>query len=242
MNSSRKFTPEELSLLTPWRLPRVGDGESDEGLAEAEKAATVVEEEVETAPRLTVEDIEAMQRQAHDEAAALGREEGRAEGYREGYEAGRLEGLAHAETEHREQGARLQAILMALDEPLSRVNDEVVDELGALAVAMARQLVRRELRTDPGQIIAVVREALSALPGSGRKVSLHLHPDDAELVRHAMSLDENEHSWRLLEDPLLTRGGCQISTENSRIDASVEKRMAAVVARAFGGEREGDLP
>jgi len=127
-----------------------------------------------------------------------------------------------------------------LNEPLLALDEQVEQELVALAVTLARQLIRRELRTDPGQIVAVVRKALAILPSNARKVSLCLHPADAELVRVAMSLDEGGQRWKIVEDPLLTRGGCRVTTETSAVDASVEKRLAAAIAKAFGGERGGD--
>jgi flagellar assembly protein FliH len=47
-------------------------------------------------------------------------------------------------------------------------------------------------------------------------------------------------AWRIVEDPLITRGGCKVDTEVSHIDATVENRLAAVIATLFGGEREHD--
>lgn len=249
MNSSKDFfTPEELAALTPWRLPSVDDdGEftrsADRGLS---SSVIVSDEELETVPRLTAQEIESMQRQAHEEAAAQGRQEGfeqgREEGYREGYEQGLKQGLAQGESAVREQVGALERIVSTLDQPLQEVDELVEQELAALAIALARQLIRRELKTDPGQIIAVVREALSVLPSNARKVSLYLHPEDAELVRSALLLDEHGQRWKLVDDPLLTRGGCRIISENSSIDATVEKRLAASIAQALGGERGGDAP
>ena len=105
---------------------------------------------------------------------------------------------------------------------------------------MAKQLVRREIKTDPGQIVAVVREALSVLPIASQNVRLHLHPEDAVLVRAALSLNEGEYAWRIVEDGLQNRGGCQLMTDSSRIDASVETRLAAIIAKVLGGERGSD--
>ncbi|MBS1211514.1 MAG: flagellar assembly protein fliH/type secretion system HrpE [Proteobacteria bacterium] len=242
MNSSRHFfTAEELAAVRPWRLPCVGDEVDAVAVNEEESSAVVVtEEEVETAPRLTAEEIEAMQKQAYEEAAAQGRDEGRQQGYREGFEQGRAQGYEQGESELREHVGKLESILTLLDQPLQEVDEQMEQELATLAIAMARQLIRRELRTDPGQIIAVVREALAVLPSSARKVSLFLHPDDAELVRATISLDETGQRWKLVDDPLLTRGGCRVISDNSVIDATVEKRLNAVIARAFGGERGGD--
>ena len=52
-------------------------------------------------------------------------------------------------------------------------------------MALARQIVRRELKTDPTQIIGIIREAIAALPVAARDVRVHLHPEDAAVVRAA---------------------------------------------------------
>lgn len=245
MNSSKEFySAEELTTVTPWRLPSV-DEEWERPRPPGQGTSEVVsEEELESLPRLTAEEIEAMQKQAYEEAAAQGQQEGyaqgREQGYREGFEQGRQEGYAQGESAVKEQIALLEQIVGTLDKPLEDLDEQVEEELTALAIALARQLVRRELKTDPGQIIAVVREALSVLPANSRKVNLYLHPEDAELVRSALSIDEHGQRWKLVDDPLLTRGGCRVISENSAIDATVETRMAAAIARALGGERGGD--
>ncbi|MDH5230194.1 MAG: FliH/SctL family protein, partial [Gammaproteobacteria bacterium] len=108
---------------------------------------------------------------------------------------------------------------------------------------VARHLVRRELKFDPGQVIAAVRQAVSVLPISARDVRVYLHPDDAVLVRDALSIGDSnneERRWRVVEDASLTRGGCNIESDNSRIDATIETRLAAIIAKALGGERESD--
>jgi len=40
-----------------------------------------------------------------------------------------------------------------------------------------------------------------------------------------------------VEDPVITRGGCRISSENSSIDAQVETRLGAAIAAVLGDER-----
>lgn len=238
MSSFKGFTAEELAALSPWQLPLMGEETDPE--REESAPVMVVEEELETAPMLTASDIEAMQRQACQEAMEQGRQEGWEQGYREGYEEGRLQGYADGQAESKMLTDRLGSIMTALNEPFLELDEQVEHELVVLAVALAKQLIRRELRTDPGQIIAVVREALAILPSNARKVSLYLHPDDAELVRTTMSLEDGGQRWKLVDDPLLTRGGCRVTSETSTIDASVEKRLAAVIAKALGGERGED--
>jgi hypothetical protein len=41
----------------------------------------------------------------------------------------------------------------------------------------------------------------------------------------------------LLEDPLMSRGGCRVEAEASRIDARLETRVAAAMVAILGDER-----
>ncbi|HYE37819.1 flagellar assembly protein FliH [Methylocaldum sp.] len=235
MSSFKGFTAEELASLAPWKLPVMGEPEE-------ESPVVVVEDEVEYPTMPTAEEIEVMQKQAYEEARAAGYKEGsergyqdgREEGYRQGYDEGRVNAASLAQ--------RFQELIGCLDEPLAQVEGQVEQELVALAIAIAKQLIRRELKTEPGEIIAVVRQAIAILPSGARKIGLHIHPDDAELIRSALALDELGPRWRIVEDPLLTRGGCRVTTDTSYIDATVEKRLASVIARLLGGERDEDRP
>jgi len=173
---------------------------------------------------LTAQQIEELQAQA--------REEGFAQGRREGLEAGRKEILARVH--------ELEGLMQVLARPLEQLDEQVEQELVHLALAVARQLIRRELKADPGQVLAVVREAMATLPIAARNVRLHLHPEDAALIRDTLSLSEVEQGWKVIEDPLLTRGGCKVSSDSSQIDATVERRLQAVIASTLGGERQGD--
>ncbi|MFO0510060.1 MAG: FliH/SctL family protein [Gammaproteobacteria bacterium] len=45
----------------------------------------------------------------------------------------------------------------------------------------------------------------------------------------------------MVEDPMLTRGGCLVESEASRVDARLESRVAAAFALVLG-EDEGRVP
>lgn len=173
---------------------------------------------------LTARQIEDLQQQAREE----------------GFQIGRREGLEAGKKEIRARVHELDALMQTLAKPLEQLDGQVEEELVQLALAVARQLVRRELKTDPGQVLAVVREAMAALPLTARNVRLHLHPEDATLVRETLSVSDNERSWKIVDDPVLTRGGCKVSSDTSQIDASVERRLHNVIANVLGGQRETD--
>lgn len=138
------------------------------------------------------------------------------------------------------QAATLVSLLESLSEPFKLLDEEVEKELVKLTIGIATQIIRREIKLDQGQIVAVVRETINVLPLASQKISLKLHPEDADIVRSALALDEMSPSWNIVEDPLITRGGCKVDTEISHVDATVEHRLAAVVSTILGGERERD--
>ncbi|MGE0386494.1 MAG: flagellar assembly protein FliH [Gammaproteobacteria bacterium] len=184
----------------------------------------------------TAKRLEALQKQAYEEGFEFGRREGRAQGLAQG------EAHARAEAERvlGEHSHRLSAIFARLAFPLSDLDEAVERGVADLAILIARHLVRRELRVDPGEVIRVVREAIGCLPVASRHPRIHLNPDDVELVREVLSVDEDASGWRLQADPLITRGGCLVETATSFIDATVEARLNAIIARALGGERSTD--
>ncbi|HHO67452.1 MAG TPA: flagellar assembly protein FliH [Gammaproteobacteria bacterium] len=159
---------------------------------------------------------------------------------REGFEQGLAEGRAAGQDEFSSRVALLEQLLGAFANPFEELDEGVEQQLAQLAMLVARQLVRRELKTDPGQVIAVVRAALAELPLASRDIRLALHPDDIGLVREALSMGEDEQRIHIVEDPVQSRGGCRIETDTSQIDASVESRLNAIIAQVLGGERQTD--
>jgi flagellar assembly protein FliH len=175
-----------------------------------------------TAP--TVQSLEALHKEAYDEGFALGR----------------AQGLEQGANEINEQVQRFAGLAASLARPFEILDEEVVDAVADLAILVARHLVRRELKIAPGEIVAVVRDTMQHLPVAARNPRLRMHPEDIELVENALVIGEESQSWRMQPDPLMTRGGCIVETDASRIDASVEARLAAIVSKMFGGERESD--
>jgi len=168
---------------------------------------------------------------------AAGLEDIQKQAYEEAYEKGRSEGLLAGSQELAKRITDLDSILGSFAEPFSKLDDQVVSDMVDLVISMLRQLVRREIRTDPGQIIAIVREAVTSLPTASSKVYLHLHPDDVTMVRDTLSLSDDERNWELVDDPIISMGGCLVRTEYSQVDARVETRIAKLIAQVFGEDR-----
>ncbi len=157
-------------------------------------------------------------------------------------EEGFKQGKRRAQQQVQESQQRLLQLIEFLEHPLQALNEDIEHQLTQLAVTLAQQLVRRELKLEPGEIIGLIRDSVQLLPGNTRNISIMLHPEDAKLVRNALSMESGneEHSWKLLEDPMITRGGCKVSSPPSSINATLESRLSALAASVLGGERELD--
>lgn len=167
------------------------------------------------------------------------------EAWERGYAEGRDAAIAAV---HKEQQAttleldrrvqNLAAILDFMAKPIEVLDEEVQRQLVMLAGAIARQVVRREIKTHPDEIVAVIRETVALLPLTAREVRVHLNPEDARLVRARLADAGGERAWSIAEDPIIARGGCRVSSENSTIDAQLEQRIGAAIAAAMGDARK----
>lgn len=162
-----------------------------------------------------------------------------------GFDQGRRDGLAagaaQLETRQRELDAAIAQVgdlLASMSRPLDRLDEVAAAELARLALATGSQLARRELRQDPAQVIAIIRECVNVLPASARHVRVHLHPLDAAIVRERLAQPAADRAWSVVEDPVLARGGCRVITDVSQVDGRFDSRVAAVVAAVLGDERE----
>ncbi len=164
------------------------------------------------------------------------------EAYREAFDQWLAEGREAGRGEMRAQVEKLAGMFHDLAKPFEELDTEVERELLTLAMVLARQIVRRELKTDPTQIIGIIRDAIAALPVAAREVRVHLHPEDAAVVRQNLAPTESERAWAIIEDPVMARGGCRITTTTSRIDARLETRLAAILSELMGTERQAALP
>lgn len=176
----------------------------------------------------TVSELEDVEQRAHKEAFAKGHAAGLAAARAESQQA-----LNQAKT----QVANIDKILGAIAQPFRELDAQIEEQLVALAVSVARQLVRRELRIDPSQVIAIVRETVALLPAATRDVRVHLHPEDANVVREKLATPTADRAWTIVEDPVMPRGGCRVTTDTAHIDARLETRIQGIMATILGEER-----
>jgi flagellar assembly protein FliH len=178
-------------------------------------------------------------------------------GYREGFRRGVEEGIRRgsAATEvrlQREHGDRLQAIAdhftaradalhAGMDRAMGQIRAELAEDAMALALEIARQIVRAELRTQPSLVETVVREAVASLVDERASFHLHLHPDDADLFGAQLEPLISARGARIVPDPSIEVGGCRVISAGAEVDATVSTRWRRVLA-AIGAEGMAAVP
>jgi flagellar assembly protein FliH len=107
------------------------------------------------------------------------------------------------------------------------------ENVAALAIAVARHIVGREVSADPETVRALVRRALVGMPLDSAIV-VRLHPDDlaacAGLVVPEVAGRTPDIRWTA--DPHIMRGGCLIEGReriiDGRIDTSLERAYRSI--------------
>ena len=179
-------------------------------------------------PGRTVNELEEVEKRAYEEAFA--------KGHAAGVAAAKAE-AQQALNQLKQQVANMDKMLAAVAQPFKELDTQVEEQLVQLAVTIARQLVRRELRMDPSQVIAIIRETVALLPAAARDVRVHLHPEDANVVREKLATPTADRAWTIVEDPVMPRGGCRVTTDTAHIDARMDTRIQNIMATILGEER-----
>ncbi len=142
--------------------------------------------------------------------------------YREGWQAGLDEGRAAI-------SARLATLNKAIEQASSLLADTeatLAPHLIDLAIAMAREVIRVELKLQPESLMVVVREALAAMPGGTESPNIHLHPEDIAWMREEPGMNS---AWQLIPDPGMARGSCRIELGDSVVESELKDRWGRVL-------------
>ena len=199
-----------------WALPSF-DPEPPEPEPEPEEVQEEIEEvPLEEVQPLTLEELESIRQEAYNEGFATGE--------KEGFHSTTLKVRQEAEVALSAKLQALEQLMANLFEPIAEQDTQIEKTLVELVRHITRQVIQRELAMDSTQIEHVMREALKLLPLGVGNVRLYVNPQDFEQVKSLR--ERHEESWRIVEDEALLPGGCRVETEHSRIDASMETRIA----------------
>lgn len=212
--------PSNLTAWERWELASFEDAHPQPVAERAPAAAPPSDEEDLARVKLpTAAEIEQIHQQARDEGYRKGFEEG----LQAGTEQGMREGQAHIDAE----AQRLAAAADKLDQALEALDEKIAADVLALAIELAREVIRQEISAHPESLLAAVREALTFLPH--QHAAIYLHPEDASLLRSYLGDQLSHAGHRIHEDFKLQRGDCILEAGGSQLDATVAMRWQRVV-------------
>lgn len=238
-----RIPAEAVDQATTWILPPVSDNgrvlssaekearERRERLLrrEQEKIETVEMPVQEQVPQvgMTAEEMQAIFDAAEKDGFEQGHKEGFAKGTTEGYEAGRQQGLKEMRAQLVTEQQRFQALASALLDPIHAQDDDLEQMLLDIICTLTQSVVQREVQTDSSQILALVRNAIAALPVGSKNIRVCLNPDDLAAIETYAA--EQQLDWKFFADEELLPGGCRIETPESRVNFSVSSRLQTVL-------------
>lgn len=216
MQRAASFTRTR-ATVTPWALDELEMPNIFEPQEPVSRKVTPVAE-VESHPQMSPQEL------ARIEAAA--------------YAHGRADG---EKTAWKELLPRIESIADALGEALedvrlhqARWTANAEENLAVLAVAVARQLIAREVAGDPSIIAELVQRALVQFP-LDQPVTIRLHPEDVDTCNELLQPAEGKrfHEIRWAADAEVQRGGCLVEGRERIIDGRVDTALERIY-RAVG--------
>lgn len=147
-------------------------------------------------------------------------------GFAEGQKAGSEVGEKMADALLQQYSASLNALNSLRSELFTTSEREVI----RLALEIARKIVKREVAIDEELILALVKVALDRVADQAL-ITVRVNPKDYHAIeRHRADAGTGalSESVKLVEDPLIARGGCIVETESGTIDARIEEQLREI--------------
>ncbi len=144
--------------------------------------------------------------------------------YDEGYAEGFTEGTVAAGAE---ATRRMSDWLAAFETASSQRNEALEAETLALARAMARLILHREVEQDGSVMRGIVRQALELLPERAAQAAIRMNPQDASVVRGLM---QDNPVATIVDDDTLARGDCLVESGAATVNAGIDQWLEAIAS------------
>ena len=213
-NFARFIPSEEVGTVAQWQFGMVGD---------PRLASPAAELAPEPEPE---EPVQVQLERAWDEGYTAGMAQGTAQATEEGNR--RLDDFV--QNQGVEAARHLASVAIGLEARLKQAEQDIAQQVLALACNLARQVVRRELATDPQALLPVVREALGMLVTDGKPAVVKLHADDLALLKEPLREAHPSPALHWVADAGVARGDCLVESSGTVIDGSLSRRWERAVA------------
>jgi flagellar assembly protein FliH len=219
---------EEVSNFVPFTIPEITDGQFNGGAANF------------PAPRrISASTPDDILQQARDEAARIiaQAEENSSLIHQVAEDKALHETNLKLEARVAERVSEMRDRLADTIERISSLSGElttgVETSLVELALQIAKKIVRREVTIDREVALTLVKVSLAKL--HDRSIAeIHLNPEDFTYVQAHREKLGFRGALEIIEDPLVSVGGCLIHTETGDIDARIESQFEEIAHGLLG--------
>lgn len=169
----------------------------------------------------------------HEADLQAAREAAYAQGYSQGQQDAQIEverRMAEFMAGQAAQVAqRLESVVVDLSQQLAHIEIQMAEQVLQLAQAVARQVILREVTTDPEAVLPVVRAALQRLVGDGRPATVRLNPVDLDMLKEAFSAEFQGSGLSLVADSSVEAGSCLVEQSGTVVDGGLASRWRQVM-------------
>lgn len=145
------------------------------------------------------------------------------QGVQEGQTSVRQEMGAQLEAMH----ARMARAIEEMSGMRQRFRQEAEEDVVALALAIARRVLHRELTVAPDALLGLVKAALEKI--EAREVhTVRIRPEDANMVKQFLGKMGLPQRVEVVADPGLERGAAVLASSRGSLDASVETQLSEI--------------
>jgi len=116
----------------------------------------------------------------------------------------------------------------ALSVAREKMQESYAADVARVALGVAKEVIMKELATEPAMIEASVRHCLQRSHGH-EIFQVRVHPKDLEIVRQAFGVGENAQ-LKFVADDTIEPGGCIVDTDLGSVDGQLETRWNRVVS------------
>jgi flagellar assembly protein FliH len=123
--------------------------------------------------------------------------------------------------------ARMARAIEEMSGMRQRFRHEAEEDVVALALAIARRILHRELTMAPDALLGLVKAALEKI--EAREVHrVRIRPEDAPMVKEFLQKMGLPQKVEVISDPGLERGAAILDSSRGALDASVETQLAEI--------------
>jgi len=155
---------------------------------------------------------------------------------RRGYDEGFLAGMSQAREELEPAREALGRAIGEVRREMASVRDRAESNVLALALAVARWLMQREVAADPASVEPLLRRAVALLPASST-IGIHANPGDVDALGNKIDFVEPDGrpiAIHWIADPSLESGSFRLVSPERIIDGRVDTALRMLYERLAG--------